>query len=153
MGEGKVAGRMMKAVLASALGYALVVVSAFVISATIRAMTGYYPSLHFFTLTLITFRLSEINQAFLIVPPLIAMFATTLLSRIPIDTRIAGGLGLASYYIFVGLIFAIIGGDFPYELLILWFALVFLFGFLSATAIDTFGRLLGSRERKSQFQI
>ena len=154
MGEGRVAGRTMKAVLASALGYALVVVSAFVISATIEIMTGYYPSLHFFTLALITFRLIEIAQAFLIVPPLIAMFATILLSRIPIDTRIAGGLGLASYYILVGLIFAAIGGgDFPYEIMIIWVALVFFFGFLSATAIDIFERLLGSRERKSQSKI
>jgi hypothetical protein len=154
MGEGKVVGRIVKAVLASALGYALVVVSAFVISATIRAMTGYYPSLHFFTLTLITFRLSEINQAFLIVPPLIAMFAAILLSRILMDTRIAGGLSLASYYILVALILAAIGGgDFPYEITIIWVALVFLFGFLSATAIDTFERLLGSTERNSQFQI
>jgi hypothetical protein len=146
--------RIVKAALASGLGYVFVVVSAFMISASIEIMTGYCPSLHFFTLTLITFRLIEINQAFLIVPPLIAMFAIILLSCMPMDTRIAGGLGLVSYYILVGLIFAAIGGgDFPYEIVIIWVALVFFFGFLSATAIDTFERLLGSRERKSQLQI
>lgn len=143
------AERMVKAVLTSTLGYVFVVVSAFAISATIGVITGYHPSLRFFTLTLITFGLIEISQAFLIVPLLIAMFATIFLSCIPMDTRTAGGLGLASYYILVGLIFAIIGGDFPYELLILWVALVFLFGFLSAIATDTFGKLLGFRERKS----
>jgi hypothetical protein len=150
MGEGAMAGRIAEAVLASSLGYVFVVVSAFVISATIEVVTGYYPSLQFFTLALITFRLIEIAQAFLIVPLLIAMFATILLSRIPMDTRIAGGFGLASYYILVGLIFAAMGGgDFPYEIMIIWVALVFLLGFLSAIAIDTFGRLLGFRERES----
>lgn len=153
MGDGTMAERMVKAVLTSALGYVFVVVSAFAISATIGVITGYHPSLHFFTLTLITFRLIEISQAFLIVPLLIAMFATIFLSCIRMDTRIAGGFGLASYYILVGLIFAIIGGDFPYELLILWIALVFLLGFLSAIATDTFERFLGFRERKSWFQV
>ena len=136
------AGEIVKAVLASALGYVFVVMSAFAISATIGVVTGYYPSLQFFTLALITFRMIEINQFFLIVPPLIAMFVTTLLSRIPMERKIAGGLGLASYYILVGVIFAAIGGgDVSYEILIIWVALVFLFGFLSTAAIDTFGRL------------
>jgi hypothetical protein len=136
------AGRIVKAVLASALGYVFVVVSAFAISATIGVVTGYYPSLQFFTLALITFRMIEINQVFLIVPPLVVMFVTALLYRMPMDRRIAGGLGLASYYILVGVIFATIGGgDLPYEILIIWVALVFLFGFLSTAAIDTFGRL------------
>jgi len=144
------AQRIVKAVLASALGYVFVIVSAFVIAATIRVVTGYYPSLHFFTLALITFRLIEISQAFLIVPLLIAMFATILLSRTPMDTRIAGGLGLASYYILVGIIFAAIGGgDFPYEIPIFWVALVFLLGCLSATAIRTLERLLSFRVRES----
>ena len=135
-------GEIVKAVLASALGYVFVVISAFAISATIGVVTGYYPSLQFFTLALITFRMIEINQVFLIVPPLIAMFVTALLYRMPMDRRIAGGLGLASYYILVGVIFATIGGgDLPYEILIIWVALVFLFGFLSTAAIDTFGRL------------
>ena len=148
------AGRIVKAVLASALGYVFVVMSAFAISVTIGVMTGYYPSLHFFTLALITFRMIEINQIFLIVPPLIAMFVTILLSCVPMDRRIAGGLGLASYYVLVGLIFtATGGGDFPYEILIIWVALVFLFGLLSTAAIDTFGRLFRFREHRSQLQI
>ena len=135
-------GEIVKAVLASALGYVFVVMSAFAISATIGVVTGYYPSLQFFTLALITFRMIEINQVFLIVPPLVVMFVTALLYRMPMDRRIAGGLGLASYYILVGVIFATIGGgDLPYEILIIWVALVFLFGFLSTAAIDTFGRL------------
>jgi len=135
-------GEIVKAVLASALGYVFVVMSAFAISATIGVVTGYYPSLQFFTLALITFRMIEINQVFLIVPPLVAMFVTALLYRMSMDRRIAGGLGLASYYILVGVIFATIGGgDLPYEILIIWVALVFLFGFLSTAAIDTFGRL------------
>jgi hypothetical protein len=142
--------RLVKAVLTSSLGYALVVVSAFAISATIKVVTGYSPSLQFFTLTLMTFRLIEVAEAFLIVPLFIAIFATILLSRIPIDTRIAGGIGLASYYILVGIIFAAIGGrDLPYEIVIIWVALVFLLGFLSATAIDTFERL---RIQRAQFQ-
>jgi hypothetical protein len=144
------ARRIVKAVLASALGYVFVIVSAFVITATIRVVTGYYPSLRFFTLALITFRLNELNQAFLIVPLLIAMFATILLSRTPMDTRVAGGFGLASYYVLVGIIFAAIGGgDFPYEILIFWVALVFLLGCLSATAMDTLERLPRFRERES----
>ena len=148
------AGRIVKAVLVGALGYVFVVISAFAISATIGVMTGYYPSLQFFTLALITFRMIEINQIFLIVPPLIAMFVTILLSCVPMDGRIAGGFGLASYYILVGLIFtATGGGDFPYELLIIWIALVFLFGVLSTAAIDTCGRLFRFREHRSQLQI
>lgn len=142
--------RIVKAVLASALGYVSVVLSAFAISATIGVVTGYYPSLTFFTLALITFRLIEINQVFLIVPPLIAMLATVILSCIPIDTRIAGGLGLASYYVLVGLIIAAVGGgDFSYEILILWAALVFLLGCLSATVMDACEKPLAFRERKS----
>ena len=143
------AERMVKAVLTSALGYVFVVVSAFTISAAIGAMTGNYPSLRFFTLALITLRLIELSQAFLMMPLLVAILVTIFLSCIPMDTRIAGGLGLASYYILVGLIFAIVGGDFPYEVLILWIVLVFLFGFFSAIATDKFGRLLGFREHKS----
>lgn len=142
--------RIAKAVLASALGYVFVVVSAFAISATIRVITGYYPSFPFFTLALITFRLGEINQAFLIVPALIAMLATVLLSCIPMDTRIAGGLGLASYYLLVGIIFAAMGGeDLPYEILLFWVGLVFLLGCLSATVVNIFEGLPGFRERKS----
>ncbi len=91
--------------------------------------------------------LFEINEAFLIVPPLIAMCMTILLSRICVDTRIAGGLGLASYYVLVCLIFATRGGgEFPYEILIIWIALVFLFGFLSTAAVDLMFRF---REHRS----
>jgi hypothetical protein len=78
------------------------------------------------------------------------MLATVLLSCIPTDTRIAGGLGLASYYILVGIIFAEIGGgDLPYEILIFWVGLVFLLGCLSATVMNAFERLRGFRESKS----
>ena len=145
--EIRMVGRIVKAVLASALGYVFIVVSAFAISATMGVLTGYYPSLHFFTLALITFRLIEIAQFFLIVPPLIAIFVTILLSCLPLDTRIAGGLGLASYYVLVWLIFATRGGgEFPYEILIIWIALVFLFGFLSTAAVDLMFRF---REHRS----
>ena len=138
--------RIVKALLTSSLGYVFVVVSAFTISAAIRVMTGYYPSLHFFTLELITFKLIEINQAFLIVPLLTAMFTTIVLSCILIDTRIAGGLGLASYYIVVGIFFTIIGaGDLPYDALIIWVAWTFLLGFLSAMVADMLAGLLGFR--------
>jgi hypothetical protein len=146
--------RTAKAVFASALGYSFVVVSAFGISASIGVMTSYYPSLYFFTLTLITFKLIEISQVFLIVPPLLATLVTILLSCIPMDARIGGGFGLASYYILVGLIFAVIGGgDFPYEVMTIWVALVFLFGFLSTTVIDRFGRVSSFGQYRSKSQI
>lgn len=140
------AGRIVKGMLTSSLGYVFVVGSAFTISAAIRVMTGHYPSLCLFTLELITFKLIEINQAFLIVPLLTAMFTTIVLSCILIDTRIAGGLSLASYYIVVGIFFTIIGtGDFPYDVLTIWVALTFLLGFLSAMVADTLVGLPGFR--------
>jgi len=77
---------LVRAILTSAFGHALIVALVFAISMAIRLTTGYYPSLTF-TLSLLTFRLIELNQVFLIGPLLSTAFTVILLSRTSINTR------------------------------------------------------------------
>ncbi len=125
------------AVAISALGYALIVGSAVVVSIIVRLITGYYPSFIHFTLALITFRLVEIHYGFLVLPPLVAIFMMMILSRTPINRRIAAGLSLNSYYLLVAFIYLIVGaGDFPMESSIPWLLLVFVVGFGASVIVD-----------------
>ncbi|MCW4033110.1 MAG: hypothetical protein NWF08_06925 [Candidatus Bathyarchaeota archaeon] len=121
-----------KSILICSIGYVLIIVSALMLSLIVRILTGYFPSFTFFTLALITFRLFEINYAFLLVPLFVAILVMMLLSRPSINTRIAGGMSLTSYYAFVALIYmAMRSGDFPYLALIPWFLFVFFLGYTS----------------------
>ncbi len=105
-------------------------------SIIVKLITGYYPSFTFFILTIITFRLIEIHQVFLIAPLLIAILVMMALSKIFKQTKIVAGLSMTSYYFLVTLIFLIIGGDFPFELLLLWFPWIFFLGFVSPIIVE-----------------
>jgi hypothetical protein len=125
------------AALVSVLGYALLVASALVVSAGIRVITGYYPSLTFFTLALITFRLTELHYGFLLAPPLISIVVTTILSKTAINIAIRAGIGLSSYYVVVALMFVIVGaGDFSVGTSIPWIVWAFVVGVGSSIAVD-----------------
>lgn len=124
-------------ILTCALGYFLIVASVVAVSIIVRMITGYYPSFAFFTLALITFRLVEIHQGFLVAPLLVATFTMMLLSKTSIDRRIVAGLSMASYYFLVALIYVIMGaGEFPIEILIPWLPWVFVLGFASSIIVD-----------------
>ncbi len=130
-----------RVVLTSILGYALLVLFVLITWMAIRLMTGYYPSLNFFVLSPLTFRLFELNQVFVIVPLLATIFVMISLLRTSISMRIASGLALTSYYFFAALVFAVFGsGEFPYEILVLWLPLTFFIGFLSAVVVDQLER-------------
>lgn len=125
------------AALVSVLGYAFLVASALVVSSAIRVITGYYPSFTFFTLALITFRLTEIHYGFLLAPPLISIVVMTILSQTAINRAIRAGIGLSSYYIVVALMFVIVGaGDFPVGTSIPWIVWAFVVGVSSSIAVD-----------------
>ena len=125
------------AILTCALGYFLIITSAAVISIIVKIITGYYPSFIFFTLALITFRLVEIHKGFLIIPLLVAIFTMILLSKMEINIKIVAGLSMNSYYLFLALIYVILGaGEFPFEILIPWFLWVFILGFASSIIVD-----------------
>lgn len=128
-----------KAILTSAFGYAIIIIVVFAISIGVKLITSYYPSLTYFALSLLTFRLIEFNSAFLIAPLLASISAMIILLRISINMRIASGLGLSSYYVLVALIFAAIGaGDISYEAVGLWILLTSFIGLLSAIVIERF---------------
>jgi hypothetical protein len=128
-----------KVILTSAFGYVIIIIVVFAISIGFKLITGYYPSLTYFTFSLLTLRLIEFNSAFLIAPLLAAISVMIILLRISINMRMASGLGLSSYYVLVALIFAAIGaGDISYEAVGLWILLTFFIGLLSAIVIERF---------------
>ncbi|WP_455278761.1 hypothetical protein [[Eubacterium] cellulosolvens] len=130
-----------KAIITSVLGYAIIIIVIFAISNSIKFITGYYPSLTYFTLSLLTLRLIEFNSVFLIAPILTAISVMIILLRISIDMRIASALGLSSYYIIVTLFFATIdAGDISYEAVSLWIFLTFSIGLLSAIVTGRFDK-------------
>lgn len=131
--------QVIKAIITSVLGYAIIIIVIFTISVGVKLITGYYPSLTYFTSSLLTFRLIEFNSAFLIAPLLTAIPVMIILLRISINTQMVSGLGLSSYYILVALIFAAVGaGDISYEVVGLWVFLTFSIGLLSAIVTDRF---------------
>lgn len=124
-------------IITCVLGYLIIVASAITASIIVGLVTGYFPSLTFFTLGLITFRLVEIHPVFLIAPPLVAILVMTILSKTPINKRIVAGLSMCSYYLIVTLVFVIMGaGEFPFELLLPWLLWVFTIGFVSSLIVD-----------------
>jgi len=123
-------------ILICVLGYLLIIASVIAVSIIVKLITGYYPSFTFFTLALITFRLIEIHQVFLIAPLSIAILVMMVLSKILNQTKIVAGLSMTSYYLLVTLIFLIIGGEFPFELLLLWLPWTFFLGFVSPIIVE-----------------
>ena len=125
------------AVTVAILGYAVLALSAVAVTLLIGLATGYYPSVICFTLTLLAFRLTEIHWTLVLFPPLAAACAMVLLSKTPVNRRIAAGLGLSSPYLLVALVYVLMGaGEFPLEIAIPWIVWAFLVGAASSIAVD-----------------
>ena len=123
----------------SLLGYALLALTALALTLLIGLGTGYRPSLAFFTLSLLTLRLSEIHCAFVLFPPLAAACGTVLLSKTPLHRRLAAGLGLSSPYVLITLVYLLMrAGEFPLEIVFPWVLWVFVVGVVSSVAVDRF---------------
>ena len=123
----------------SLLGYALLALTALALTLLVGLATGYYPSLAFFTLSLLTFRLSEIHWSFFLFPPLGAALATILLSKTPLHKTLVAGLGLSSPYVLITLIYMLMrAGEFPLEIVIPWVLWIFVVGVVSSVAVDRF---------------
>jgi hypothetical protein len=130
------------AVLVGVLGYALVVASALVVVIGIRLLTGYWASFTFFTLALVTLRLTEIHYVFLLAPPLVTFCAMVLLGRTWTNRRLAGGVSLSSYYVMSALTYLAVGGEeFALEVSLAWILWVFVLGLVSSVVAD---RILAS---------
>ncbi len=111
--------------------------SALVVSAAIRLITGYYPSLTFFTLALLTFRLVKLHYGFVLAPPLAALVAITLLSRTSVNVHLSAGIGLSSYYIVVASMFLLTGAaEFPATTVIPWIVWSFIVGVGPSVLVD-----------------
>ena len=127
------------AVTVAILGYALLALSALAVPLLIGLTTGYYPCVACISLALLVFRFTEIHWTFVLFPPLAAACAIILLSKTPVNRRIASGLGLSSPYLLVALVYVFSGaGEFPLEIAILWVAWVFVVGVASSIAVDRF---------------
>jgi len=125
------------AVTVAILGYALLALSAVAVTLLVGLATGYFPCVTCFTLPLLTFRLTEIHWTLVIFPPLAAACALVLLSKTPVNTRIASGLGLSSPYLLVALVYVLSGaGEFPLEIAIPWVVWAFVVGLASSIAVD-----------------
>jgi len=123
----------------SLLGYALLALTALALTLLVGLATGYRSSLTFFTLALLTFRLSEIHWAFVLFPPLAAACGTILLSKTPLHRTLAAGLGLSSPYVLIALVYVLMrAGEFPLEIVIPWVLWIFVVGVVSSVAVDRF---------------
>jgi len=131
------------AVSISILGYAVLALCAVAVTLLIGLTTGYYPSLTYFTLALLTFRLSEIHWAFVAVPPLVAAPVLMLLSKSPLNRRIAAGVGLSSPYLLIALAYVLMrAGDFPLEIALAWVVWAFVVGVASSMIVDKLSQSL-----------
>lgn len=125
------------AVLVSVLGYVFVVASAVAIWIIFGLTTGWYPSFTFFALALITFRLTEINYGFFVVPPLLATVAMMLLSKTPINTRMVAGVSLSLFYVLVAVMYVMVGaGEFALEIALPWIVWAFVLGLGASVIVD-----------------
>lgn len=91
-------------ILIGITGYSLIVLSAIVLSVAVRIFTGYFPSFEFFTLTLITFNLHQLNLGFIIVPVMVSILVMAGIGRFITARKVLGGLSLSSYYIIVSVV-------------------------------------------------
>ena len=125
------------AVTVAILGYALLALSAVAVTLLVGLGTGYYPSVTFFTVALLTFRLTEIHWTLVLFPPLAAACGMIVLSTTGLNRRIAAGLGLSSPYLLVALVYVLMGaGESPLEIAILWVAWAFVVGVASSIVVD-----------------
>lgn len=127
------------AVAVAILGYALLALSAVAVTLLVGLTTGYYPSVTFFTVALLTFRLTEIHWTLVLFPPLAAACGMIVLSTTGLNRRIAAGLGLSSPYLLVALVYVLMGaGEFPLEIAIPWMVWVFAVGVASSIVLASF---------------
>jgi hypothetical protein len=118
------------------LGYAMIVGSALILTATWRLATGYLPSFTLFTMGLLTLRLVEIHTAFILAPLIVSTFTLTLLSKTNLNERFASGLSLSAYYILTTLAFLFRGaGEFFYGITSIWILMVFILGYVSSAIV------------------
>jgi len=129
------------AVTVAILGYALLALSALAVPLLIGLTTGYYPCVACISLALLVFRFTEIHWTFVLFPPLAAACAIVLLSKTPVNRRIAAGLGLSSPYLLAALVYVVSGaGEFPLEIAIPWVAWAFVVGVSSSIVVDRLRR-------------
>jgi hypothetical protein len=127
------------AVTVAILGYAVLALSALAVPLLIGLTTGYYPCVACISLALLVFRFTEIHWTFVLFPPLAAACAIVLLSKTPVNRRIAAGLGLSFPYLLAALVYVVSGaGEFPLEIAIPWTVWAFLVGAASSIAVDRF---------------
>lgn len=128
--------RVAHALIISFVGYALLALSALAVTLLVGLATGYFPCVTCFTLPLLTLRLTEIHWTFILLPPVASAFALLLLSKSPLNRRIAAGLALSSPYLLVSLMYVLAGArEFPLDIALLWIAWAFLVGIASAVAV------------------
>lgn len=124
-------------ILFSIIGYSLILTSIMLLSGIVYLITGYFPSIQFFILSLFTFRLNEISPLFLVAPFLTTIFTIRILNYILHIKRLAYVFGLASYYILVVLSFGVMRSpEFPYEISILWIVWVSILATISAIILE-----------------
>jgi hypothetical protein len=125
-----------KAFNISALGYAMIVTTALILTIIWRLATGYFPSFHFFTMGLVTLRLVEVHKALIIAPLIVSTIALTLLSKTNLNQRFAAGLSLSAYYILAVLAFFVKGaGEFSYGISIILILWIYILGYASSVII------------------
>ncbi len=133
-------------ILTCTLAYILTIASVLLVTTTSMLVFGLYISFVFFTLTLVTFRLYEIHQIFIMAPPIVAIVTMLLLSKTRINKRILAGLSMTIYYVVVTLIFLIMRAEeFPYEILIIWIPWVFILGALSSVIVDKLNKKISMK--------
>ncbi len=121
----------------SVLGYILIWTSALILLVATRLSTGYMPPFKGFVFPLVSFRLTEIHNFFLIAPLILAAITIKLLTRTWISRKVAGGIALTSYYILTSIIFFIKGaGEFSLEISSLWIVWVFVLGYASTVILE-----------------
>ena len=129
--------RVALALTVSIVGYALLALSAVAVTLAVGLATGYLPCITCFTLTLLTFRLTEIHWILLLLPPLVAACVLLLLSKARLNSWIATGLALSLPYLLLSLMFVLAGaGEFPLEVAIPWTVWAFVVGAALSIAVD-----------------
>ena len=99
--------------------------------------SGWYPSFTFFALALITFRLTETNYGFFVVPPLLATVVMIVLSGTPINRKMAAGVSLSLYYVLVAMMYVLVGaGEFALEIALPWIVWSFVLGLGASVIVD-----------------
>lgn len=121
----------------SLVGYALILASSAFATISIRLVTGYWPSLDFFTLSLVTSSLYSAYEVSLIVPLITAFLLNLLLPKYIKSPKISLGLSLSAYYLAVPVLLLAGGAqEASFFLMLLWAAWVFLLGILAGKTLE-----------------